>query len=169
MNVWCMNLKDNRNEETIKTFDKAKKCFDDKILAVGWADVSAENAEDHLKQLEEYYKNDIKELRKIRQTFNALNSMKKGDLVWVYNPHDKKYYIVRIRDGTLKLHSEKEYKEKDISVYIEFDKCICVGNYIELNKYIDYRRIISRRVLRPCKNEDVITITQKIFEEMYEK
>lgn len=169
MNVWCMNLKDNRNKETRKKSIKARQCFDDKILAVGWVDVSAENAADYFQQLTEHYKNDIKELRKIRETFNALNSIKKGDLVWVYNPHDKKYYIVRIRDETLKLHKENKYKAKDISVYIEFDKCICVGNSIELNKYIDYRRILSRRVLRSCKKEDVIAITQKIFEEMYEK
>ena len=72
MNVWCMNLKDNRNKETRKTPIKVRQCFDDKILAVGWVDVSAENAADYFQQLTEHYKNDIKELRKIHETFNAL-------------------------------------------------------------------------------------------------
>ncbi len=41
----------------------------------------------------------------------------------------------------------------------------CVGNKDEVNKYIDYKRIISHEVMQVRNSDDIKIITNKIFEE----
>ncbi len=99
---------------------------------------------------------------------NALNLFSKfenGDLVWVRNINDGNYYILQISDAKIRVSENQNYRDCDIAFYMLWNRMCCVGNHVDVNKYFDFKKIISRPVLQKRKKDDIKIITNKIFEE----
>lgn len=114
MNIWCMNLKDDRNvsERNRDEELKFRLCREKSIVAIGWAipeDVFTWN--DYKKRADVVYaaKNNYHIAR------DHLQRMEKGDLVWVKNPPKKAYFLVEITDDSPNVCNN--LKEFDVSGY----------------------------------------------------
>ena len=107
MNVWIMNLKDNREEKPADLLQsKFEFCKDKGIVGIGWAKPGIENAGDVA----------------FSQAENAIDSFEIGDLVWVKNPSAEndaeKHYVCKITEKNVKTDDDtmnKKKKDKDIS------------------------------------------------------
>lgn len=112
--IWCMNLKDNRDEPR-RNRDmelKFRLCRERSMIAIGWA------VEDDVNSWEEYIlRADIKYQADTAYATarKGLQSMKPGDLVWTQNPVTHEHYLVEITDKTPRIYGSLE----------EFDICGC--------------------------------------------
>ncbi len=95
MTVWCMNLKDNRNESNRNIELKFALCQEKNMLAIGWG-VSSEvkSFQEYLEVGAQKYSGD----RGFTVATNNLQRLKRGDLVWVKNPKDGTRFLVEIED-----------------------------------------------------------------------
>ena len=144
MNVWIMNLLDNRAEEDKpKDLQKSKFqfCKERGIIGIGWVGSDPENSED------------IGFLR----AHNAISAFRKGDLVWTKDPDSKEYYICRVTGEALSA-SGAELNQHDIS---KFCPCefIAVGEEEKLPSGILKDDLISRTAISKA-NSTVSEITQ---------
>lgn len=110
-NIWCMNLRDNRAEDS-RNKDKGLKfrlCREKDILAVGWS------VPEPVHTLSEYRKIADKRYNTpaYRKAMKALQDMQKGDLVWVRDPENGSYYLAEIKDGEIGIYDGIK----------EFDSC----------------------------------------------
>lgn len=145
MNVWLMNLKDNRdNAEVDGTEKKFKFCKEKNIVGIGWVD---------------YKKNKIKDLGYERAKA-AIERFQYGDLVWVKDNVNKKYYICKINDNSNKI-TEEECNNYDISEY-RFCQYYYVGDSDKLPKSINERDLVSISTIRRA-NEDIANATVDFF------
>lgn len=144
MNVWIMNLLDNRAEEDKpKDLQKSKFqfCKERGIIGIGWVGSDPENSED------------IGFLR----AYNAISAFRKDDLVWTKDPDSKEYYICRVTGEALSA-SGAELNQHDIS---KFCPCefIAVGEEEKLPSGILKDDLISRTAISKA-NSTVSEITQ---------
>lgn len=144
MNVWIMNLLDNRAEEDKpKDLQKSKFqfCKEREIIGIGWVGSDPENSED------------IGFLR----AHNAISAFRKDDLVWTKDPDSKEYYICRVTGEALSA-SGAELNQHDIS---KFCPCefIAVGEEEKLPSGILKDDLISRTAISKA-NSTVSEITQ---------
>lgn len=92
--VWCMNLKDNREQKDLPngvrmTKEKVEHCRNNGIVAIGWAVSNKKVWKDYRQEVEQYYATNKGELYGFKCAANALKKMRKGDLVWAV-VHDSK-------------------------------------------------------------------------------
>lgn len=144
MNVWIVNLLDNRAEEDKpKDLQKSKFqfCKGRGIIGIGWVGSDPENSED------------IGFLR----AHNAISAFRKDDLVWTKDPDSKEYYICRVTGEALSA-SDAELNQHDIS---KFCPCefIAVGEEEKLPSGILKDDLISRTAISKA-NPTVSKITQ---------
>lgn len=144
MNVWIMNLLDNRSEEDKpKDLQKSKFqfCKERGIIGIGWVGYDPEDSED------------IGFLR----ANNAISAFKKDDLVWIKNPDSNEYYICRVTGEVLVAHGT-ELNRHDIGKFCPCD-FIGVGTEESLPQGILKEDLISRATISKA-NSTVSEITQ---------
>ena len=97
MNVWYMNLKDNRSIENHNADEelKFKICIEKSILAIGWGFDAIFYDWSQYKALADYYYRDYDGYR---TAVKYLSDMQNGDLVWLKNPVTDESYIAQIID-----------------------------------------------------------------------
>ncbi len=144
MNVWIMNLKDNRDTAAPDgTEKKFSFCKEREILGIGWVGYDPENSGDAA----------------FLKAHSLLNNFCAGDLVWVHNK-DKEYYLCRITEKAQHT-DDAEFNQNDIS---EFCRCkfFYVGKDYELLEGITMDDISSRSAVSPGTQE-IKKNTEKYF------
>lgn len=144
--VWIINLKDNRKDgENLNSDVKFNLCFANNIIGIGW--------------VSESYNSSIPKDTNHKKALNCLNEISKGDLVWVRNPQNKKYYICEVIGNCNNLVELKShFEENDIS-NIENCKEVRfyeVGCRDKLPSPITYRNLISVSTGRRIKNNQAV-------------
>lgn len=144
MNVWIMNLLDNRSEENKPTDLQQSKfqfCKERGIVGIGWVGCDPINSKD------------VGFLR----AANAFSDFKKDDLVWTKDPVSKEYYICRVTDEPIAAN-DAELHRYDIS---KFCSCefITVGSEENLPQGILNMDLTSRTTISKA-NSSVSEITQ---------
>ncbi len=163
MNVWYMNLKDDRGDATNKSsIKKCDYCFQHNIVGIGWAVENECGLFKQIKKLEEHYKSNPDEYSKILNTLDILNEIEVGDLVWTHNLVDGKYYILRISDAKIRVAKNDISRDNDIGFYLCWDKKVLVDD-ADVPKGIALRQIIQVQ-----KQDDVILKTLDIFNKGYD-
>ena len=163
MNIWCMNLKDNRNfEKRNKDPElKFKLCKEESIITIGWSVEGRTNSWDEYKEIaDKVYKND----RGYIAARNALEKVSYGDLVWTKNPVKGIYYIAEVTDKSAAPTIYNGLKNFDTFAY---KKC----RFLEVPKdYItgpvNKDRIVARRALEKMGTEkrgNTIIATIELF------
>ena len=141
MNIWIMNLKDNRAIKT-KNSDKAKfdYCKANNIVGIGWVGSDAESSDDMGFLLANKY----------------IDGFEIGDLVWTKNEQDE-YYLCKIKSKAVKTDDE-EINNNDISKY-------CKCEYIPVNSLpdgMDKQGITARHTIEKA-NDSVSNLTLSYF------
>lgn len=144
MDVWVMNLLDNRLEQDKPTDLQKTKfqfCKERGIVGIGWVGCDPTESKD------------IGFLR----AANAFSDFKKGDLVWTKDPDSKEYYICRITSEPI-VAQGAELHRYDIS---QFCHCefITVGTEENLPQGILKENLISRATISKA-NSTVSESTQ---------
>ena len=104
MVVWCVNLKDKRNRITYpedKTKEKTKYCTDNSCVAIGWAEEGGSTGWSAFRTAgKRRYPKGSKEHLGFTCAANALENMRKGDLVWVIVPYldERRLYQIKKDD-----------------------------------------------------------------------
>ena len=76
--VYCMNLKDNRGENTaVPSQKKFNFCLQQHIIGVGWA-----SCEENQETIQAFI-----------AAKKCMSTLKSGDLVWIKAPNEDLYYI----------------------------------------------------------------------------
>lgn len=146
MNVWIMNLKDNREEKPADlSQSKFEFCKEKGIVGIGWANPEFENAGDVA----------------FSQAENAIDSFEIGDLVWVKNPSAEndaeKHYICKITEKAVKTDDDTMNKY-DIGKY-------CACEYIpvqSLPEELESERLIAVHTIEKA-NETITEKTQSLI------
>lgn len=145
MNVWLMNLKDNRKNSQSKAGDeKFQFCMSQGIVGIGWVGYDPETSDDSA----------------FLRAHLFLNSFEVGDLVWVHNNVTDQYYICNITEKAKK-SNEESFEQNDIGEYCRC-KFIDVGNAQTLPNGITAERLISITAISPA-SEDIAVITKQHF------
>lgn len=144
MNVWIMNLLDNRSEENKPTDLQQSKfqfCKERGIVGIGWVGCDPINSKD------------VGFLR----AANAFSDFKKDDFVWTKDPVSKEYYICWVTDEPITAN-DAELHRYDIS---KFCSCefITVGSEENLPQGILNVDLTSRTTISKA-NSSVSEITQ---------
>lgn len=135
MNVWKMNLKDNRDHCDVPMDLECSKfdfCKQRDIVGIGWADYS-DNEDNTLTEKDYGYE----------KAKNSISSFENGDLVWVKNPETKEYYLCVIK-SQVQYTNEEEFNKNDISMY-----CECEYKYIG----------IADKLPNEIKKKDLVSIS----------
>lgn len=146
MNVWIMNLKDNREEKPADlSQSKFEFCKEKGIVGIGWAKPEIENAGDVA----------------FSQAENAIDSFEIGDLVWVKNPSAEndaeKHYVCKITEKAVKTDDDTMNKY-DIGKY-------CACEYIpvqSLPEELESERLIAVHTIEKA-NETITEKTQTLI------
>lgn len=166
MNVWCMNLKDNRDEDK-RNKDaelKFRLCMEKEIIAIGWVVSEVVNSWQE-------YLDKANKARCNQNNFStgtkALKRMKCGDLVWVKNPVSKEYYLVQITDNSPEPSIYRNLMEFDICAYRrcrywQVEPSFLIGALCRKN--LSARRAIERMSME--KRNETIAATLALFEEL---
>ncbi len=138
MQVWIMNLKDNREEANRPpNLEKSKFrfCLEQGIVGIGWVDEAAQEAESPA----------------FSRAEKALDAFAAGDLVWVRDPETKEYYLCQITAPAVTTR-EEEWNRQDIGRY-----CACtffpVGTAENLPEGITADMLVSRSAISPAGDE----------------
>ena len=145
MNVWIMNLKDNRNPpDSVKLDRKFQICKLLGILSIGWAeDTSHDNA--------------------FEKAYDGIKNMAIRDLVWTKNPMTKENYLCRITGDFEKETGALNREDIGYSIPCEFKK---VDDTLLSQNGITKEQLFSRSTLQKCHDADLIKSTHalnKIF------
>ncbi len=149
MNVWLMNLKDNRDDKPVLEQSKFAFCREKEIVGIGWAECCA----------------DTEESTGFKKANNAINSFEPDDLIWTHDDESGEYYICKIKEkATDTPEANEEYKKYDIGQY-----CPCeyyeVGTKDKLPEGISYSDLISRTTISKA-SENVSDITGSFFQSL---
>ena len=145
MNIWIMNLKDNRDAKDNGTnITKFDFCKANSIVGIGWVGYD-ESSNDAGYLLANKY----------------IDEFEIGDLVWTKSDYDE-YYLCKIESKAVKTDDEK-YNNNDIS---KFCKC----KYIPIDSFpdgIEKQELVARRTIERA-NESISDITESYFNLLYE-
>lgn len=149
MNVWIMNLKDNREEATADgTAKKFAFCKEKGIVGIGWASDSSKEEE------KKAYEN----------AKSAIEDFKIDDLVWVRNSTAKEgepnRYICKITAMAVTTN-DTEFNNSDISQF-------CCAEFYPIENIpdgISDQELVSRRTISKA-NENVSTITEQYMDSL---
>lgn len=145
MNVWLMNLKDNREVSISKTGDeKFQFCMSQGIVGIGWVGYDPETSEDGA----------------YLRAHMSLNRFEIGDLVWVHNNVTGNYYACSITEKAKKT-DEESFNQNDISEYCRC-KFIGVGDSQTLPNGITAERLVSRATISSAP-DDIAIMTEQHF------
>lgn len=145
MNVWLMNLKDNREESISKTGDeKFQFCMSQGIVGIGWVGYDPETSEDGA----------------YLRAHMSLSRFEIGDLVWVHNNVTGNYYTCSITEKAKKTDDEL-FNQNDISEYCRC-KFIGVGDSQTLPNGITPERLVSRATISSAP-DDIAIMTEQHF------
>ena len=144
MNVWIMNLRDNRDVRTEESNKiKFDFCKTNGIVGLGWVGYD-ESSNDNAFLLANKY----------------IDEFEIGDLVWTKNDNNE-YYLCRITDKAVKT-DDKEKNNNDIGKF-----CSC--RYIPISALpegIENKELIARHTIERA-NESVSNITEAFFISKY--
>lgn len=149
MNVWLMNLKDNRdNAEVDGTEKKFDICKSKGILGIGWVSDKSKEEEKNAYQ----------------NANSAIDDFEIGDLVWVRNTAAKdgepNRYICKIT-ATAVTTNDTEFNNSDISQF-------CCAEFYPIENIpdgISDQELVSRRTISKA-NENVSTITEQYMDSL---
>lgn len=166
INVWCMNLKDNRDKDQNKEIDKKfNTCIENHLVAIGWGVENPDlNWEEYKRFAQEYYGSDKRSARSFLYAVNQMEAIKPGDLIWSKNPKSKEYYIFRVCES-VRNETNIEMNRVDIGSFCEVDSYCRIRSKEYLPKGITWRNLISRTALRPVRNLAVAQKTKEYFDE----
>ncbi len=163
--IWCMNLKDNRDESNNRNWDgelKFRLCRERSMIAIGWCVPYVVNTWEEYKKIA----NDITFYGKGYVTArNNLERIKKGDLVWIKNPTTEDRYLVEIEDGHPGIYGS--LKEFDTCAYRK-GKFYAVDNSLLIGA-LSAKRLRARYTLERVHEYtrgDTIKETIKLFKEL---
>lgn len=145
MNVWLMNLKDDRNDSNITSGDKFRFCKKHSVIGIGWAD---------------YDENKTNDLG-LKKANNAIEQFNRGDLVWVRDIENDVYYICKITHP-VKRRKEHEYNFHDLC---KCCKCIFFRVGQNLPNDIDRRDLVALSTIQRA-NEAITCETIKFFKKL---
>lgn len=154
MNIWCMNLKDNRKEN--KNADKALKfwlCKENDMIAIGWAvSENVQTWEEYKEIADDKFGKD----RAYKAAIHNISAMKKDDLVWVKNPVTSERYLAKILDEAP--HICNQWKEKDICANRKV-------KYYEVKSELppSLKRLNARWTIEKIHRDAVVDETKKFF------
>lgn len=133
MNVWLMNLRDNR-DNPVRDLDMTKFefCKSKGILGIGWVGYD-ESSDDSAFLLANNY----------------LNSFAVGDLVWTKDPENKVIYLCKVNSHVQS--TDTAFNKYDISKYCKCDY-IEIGSADNLPEGISKENLISRRTITKANN-----------------
>lgn len=165
MQIWCINLKDNRDKskQNKNTGLKFQICRERCIVAIGWSVCDNVNTWEEYKHLADAeYANDTS----YAAARNGIQSIKSGDLVWVRNPVTREYYLVEITDEAPSVANE--LRDFDICGYRR-------GNYYSIPnamltdalspKMLSARRAVERIRIDGKRNAS-IKATELLFDSL---
>lgn len=166
MNVWIVNLKDNRKEKTNENNrSKFEICKEKSVIAFGWAvDKSAKTWDEYKYNVSHYSDFSKNDIRSFLKAATAFENMKPDDLVWTRDPNTKKYYICKILSD-FEPSVFRNLEGCDISVFrnCEYKE---IGFLPTVTNKITWRNLISRPTVRRVLNNTVITETNRLFKEV---
>lgn len=158
MNVWYMNLKDNRSVENRNADEelKFKICIEKSILAIGWGFDAIFYDWSQYKLLADYYQDDAG----YRTAVKYLSDMKRSDLVWLKNPVTHERYLVQIIDDVPSLACYL----KDFDIYTCRKANIIKINSETLSKFdLLGKKDFARRTIEQVGEQSIIDGTIKLF------
>lgn len=164
-NVWHAHLKDNRDKDEYpdRTLEKAKYCFDNQIVAVGWAVVNSHTGDwaEYRQKVEEFYEKngDRKSITGFRCAANSIEQMNENDLVWAVDPitHMRYLYCVK-EDGDPKTDANQE--EIDIGAY---KKCEEIASFQRDCLPDCLSRYVARRALLKIHKAEVCDAIEQLY------
>ncbi len=159
MNVWYMNLKDNRSVENRNADEelKFKICIEKSILAIGWGFDAIFYDWSQYKLLADYYYQDD---AGYRTAVKYLSDMKRSDLVWLKNPVTHERYLVQIIDDVPSLACYL----KDFDIYTCRKANIIKINSETLSKFdLLGKKDFARRTIEQVGEQSIIDGTIKLF------
>lgn len=143
MNVWLMNLKDNRDEANKPpdlTKSKFQFCLEHKILGIGWVNQEPGNAA-------------------FTRAKNAFSEFETGDLIWVKDSDTKEYYLCQITASVVSTQDE-EWNRQDIGQY-------CACNFFRIGAAENLPEEIAPESLISCSTvsraNDLLSEQTKTF------
>ena len=146
MNIWVMNIKDNRtNGSLASSGQKFDVCLQRGILAIGGVGYT------------------INQSSSFKRAYNALDRMRKDDLVWVKHPVNGQRYICKItKDGIQVENKNNNPSHVDLGFYVEC-KYYSVSNSELATFGIKPRRLVSRSTVRRSLKPDLNDMTMRLF------
>ena len=148
--VYCMNLKDNRGENTaVPSQKKFNFCLQQHIIGVGWA--SCEENQETIQALIVAKK--------------CMSTLKPGDLVWIKAPNEDLYYIAEILEGELFTSSDDKFAEHDLGYYRNC-KFYKVGTKDDIpNEYVGYlKRLVTLQAIQARTSPDIVNVVNTIWQ-----
>ncbi len=147
MNVWIMNLKDNRDEKPNDlTQSKFQLCFEKSVLGIGWVGYE-----------------DDSDCTAFQQAKNALYSFEVGDFVWTKDPDTGKLYLCEVLSNAEKT-ADATYNQYDIG-----HLCNCkyyeVDNNTLLYEGIDTDELTARHTIE--KADESLSFNSKYIFNKY--
>lgn len=143
--VYCMNLKDNREENNqADSHNKFDFCLQHQVIGIGWSPNETDPA--------------------FLEARDYLQAMKAGDLVWIKEPDRDMYYIAEILDEQLSSQTDPVFEEHDLSCYRNC-KFHQVGTKDVLppehRNYI--KRLISLKTIQSRTDKELIEVVNALF------
>ena len=160
MNVWRVNLLDNRDEPKKNKDIEAKfnTCKENGFVAIGWAIEDVSSWEEYKLLAGKKHQN-----KNFSGGVNGLERIQRGDLVWVMNPKSRERYIVEIEDEMPSVCNK--YTCLDICAYrkgkyYKVDESKAKGNGVLTINNIKARQTIER------KSDTIKEETVKLFKDL---
>ena len=163
MNVWYMNLKDNRDAENRNSDDELKFriCIEKSILAIGWGfNANFEDWSEYKALADDYYKDD-KDDKAYSAAVNGLTKMQKDDLVWLKNPVSHERYLAQIVDDSPSMCCCL----KDFDIYSCRKANIIKISHELLNQFdLQGKKDYGRHTIEQVREQPIIDGTIKLFD-----
>ena len=159
MEIWYMNLKDNRAVENRNADEELKFriCIEKSILAIGWGFCADFKDWSEYKFLADVRYGDDKGYS---AAVKGLTEMQKGDLVWLKNPVSHERYLAQILDDAPSLCCNL----KDFDIYSCRKACIIPVSSEMLSQFnlLD-KKDFARHAIERVKDQSIVDETVKLF------
>lgn len=159
MNIWYMNLKDNRNVGRNADDElKFRICIEKSILAIGWGfNANFEDWSEYKALADDYYNDD----KAYSTAVKKIAEMQNGDLVWLKNPVSHERYLAQIVDDAPSMCCCL----KDFDIY-SCRKASIIKISPELLKKFDLqdKKDHGRHTIEQVREQPIIDGTVKLFD-----
>jgi hypothetical protein len=161
MNVWRMNLLDNRDEPNRDIKAKFNTCKKNSFVAIGWAIEGVSSWEEYKLLAGKKHQK-----KNFSGAINGLERIQRGDLVWVMNPESKERYIVEIEDETPSVCNG--YEDFDICAYRKGTYYKVDESKVKGNGVLTINNIKALKTIE-CKSDAIKEETVKLFKDLKKK